>query len=73
MDSHTEPDAATQAEDAAEASARHGSDRLPTDEEAAAAEEHAEQLDDAARADVARHEQEMMEIGAAAKGEGKIG
>ena len=50
----------------------HGADRPPTDEESAAADEHFAAETEARRADVAKHEKEMMELGAEVKGEGAI-
>ncbi len=50
----------------------HGADRPPTDNEAAAADEQLAAETAAQRADVAKHEKEMMEIGADVKGEGAI-
>lgn len=47
-------------------------DRPPTDEEARAADEQFADDSDEQRADVAKHEKEMMEIGADVKGEGAI-
>jgi hypothetical protein len=71
-DSPTEPDEATVSEQKSEADAAHVADRLPTpDEEAAAEGEYAKEGDEERR-DVAAHEQEMNELGAKAKGEGRI-
>jgi hypothetical protein len=69
-DSPTEPDEATTSEEDAEAGAAHVADRLPTSEEETVADKHTES--DQERADVAAHEKEMNELGANAKGEGRI-
>jgi hypothetical protein len=50
----------------------HRADRPATDKEAAAADEQLAKETDAERADVAKHEKEMMELGANVKGEGAI-
>lgn len=50
----------------------HGADRPATEEEADAANDYLARDPDARRADVAKHEKEMMEIGAEVKGEGAI-
>jgi hypothetical protein len=70
MDDRTDPDDDTRAAD--EADVDHAADRPPTDDEAARADEHAAGEDPDRRADVAAHEEEMMEIGANVKGEGAI-
>ena len=72
MDQHTTPDEATEAADEADARREHTADRTATPDEAAVADESLENLDSATREAVAAHEKEMMEIGAAAKGEGAI-
>ena len=69
MEEHTRPDAATraaEADEADEAQARARADREPTAEEAKIAE--GLQLDP----EVAEHEEEMLEKGANAKGEGQL-
>jgi hypothetical protein len=71
-DSHTEPDEATISEQKSEAGAAHVADRLPTPEEEAAADSELADSDEKERSDVAAHEQEMNELGANAKGEGRI-
>jgi len=71
-DSHTEPDEATISEEKSEAGAAHGADRLPTAEEEAAAEAKFSEEGEQERRNVAAHEQEMNELGAEAKGEGRI-
>ncbi len=72
MDQHTEPDEATAKADESEAAKDHSADRPATDREAAAADEQYATSDDATRADVAKHEEEMMKIGVETKGEGAI-
>jgi hypothetical protein len=71
-DSPTEPDESTVSEQKSEAGAAHVADRLPTPEEEAAAEGESAKEDEQERRDVAAHEQEMNELGANAKGEGRI-
>ncbi len=72
MEERTEPDQATQTAEEAEAVHNHTADRPPTEAETATADEHLAKSDDAERAKVAEHEEEMMEIGAKVKGEGAI-
>jgi hypothetical protein len=72
MEQHTTPDRSTQAEEKAEAAHEHSADRPATEEETAAADEHFAKSSDGERAEVAKHEEEMMEIGAEIKGEGAI-
>ena len=60
------PSDATRAAEREEAQRQAGSDRMPTEEEERAAEEHT--IDD----DVREHEKEMAERGARQKGEGRI-
>jgi F0F1-type ATP synthase epsilon subunit len=71
-DRHTEPDESTVAAEEAEAAAAHASDRPPTDEESADAEREFGSTDEDERRRVAEHEREMNELGARAKGEGRI-
>ena len=70
-DKRTTPDESTEREERAEASQDHVPDQLPTEEQEAAADkfrdEHADEMEA-----VARHHKEMDEIGANAKGEGRI-
>jgi len=73
MDDHTDPDEATRAADEDEADSAHVADRLPTDDEAMLADEQLVGSDPDRRADVAKHEKEMMDIGVHTKGEGAIG
>ncbi len=63
---HTKPSAETRAEEAREARADHRSDRPPTREEEARAEQH--RPDPSA----AEHAKEMGERGAKQKGEGRL-
>lgn len=65
---HTEPDAATDAEDEREAAAPHTADRPPTEEEEAAAERQG----DAASPSVSEAFKKAAETGANVKGEGEI-
>jgi hypothetical protein len=71
MDEDTTPSEATREEDRLDAERAHQPDRAPTAEEEAAADrtrdEHAGE-----EADVARHHREMDQLGAHAKGEGRI-
>jgi F0F1-type ATP synthase epsilon subunit len=71
-DRHTEPDEATVAAEEAEAAAGHTPDRPPTDQESADAEREFGSTDEEERRRVAEHEKEMNELGAEAKGEGRI-
>jgi hypothetical protein len=72
VEDRTEPDGATRAVEQSEAGRQHEADRAATDEEAQAAEEALSKDDPQRRQDVAKHEKEMMEIGATIKGEGEI-
>ena len=72
MSNPTEPDEATTQADRAESESAHTADRPATAEEAAEADEQYAGDDPDRRADVARHEEEMLEIGANVKGEGAI-
>lgn len=65
MDSGTTPSEATKAEEAAEAQAEHSAGRAATEEEAAAAPDHASPETEKAY-------KEMTERGAGVKGEGQI-
>ena len=66
MPDPTRPSAQTRAADRHEAGAAHEADRMPTDEEAARADEL--EVDP----EVAEHEREMAERGALQEGEGRI-
>ena len=70
MEDRTEPDEATRAAERAEEGEAHAADRSPTPEEEAAAGGYPES--DEERKKVAEHYQEMTDIGANAKGEGRI-
>ncbi len=72
MDHPTEPDSETIDEDEAAAQVRHEPDRKPTDDEEALADASYESLGVEERAKAAEHEDEMIRIGAEAKGEGRI-
>jgi hypothetical protein len=72
MEDRTEPDEATLESDDSDAGREHVADRVPTDDEERAADEEFAAEDPQERQDVARHEKEMMEIGANVKGEGEI-
>lgn len=72
MADRTEPDAETEAEERGEALAAHQADRGPSSDEEAAAERGAARPDRADPEEVAEHYQEMSELGAEAKGEGRI-
>lgn len=67
----TEPDAATEEEDRAEAGAPHSADRAPTEEEERLADRARERYGDDAES-VAEHEKSMNERGAKGQGEGRI-
>jgi hypothetical protein len=68
----TEPNEATEAAETAEANKTAGADRLPTDEEAAAADKSFEAEGDDERKNVAEHYDDMAKLGADIKGEGEI-
>ncbi len=72
MEDRTEPDESTLAEEQVEASHNHSADRPATDKESATADEQLANSGENERAAVAKHEKEMMEIGAEVKGEGAI-
>jgi hypothetical protein len=72
MDDRTEPDESTLAEEQVEATRNHSADRPATDEESAVADDRFATSSESERAEVAKHEKEMMEIGAETKGEGAI-
>ena len=71
-DRHTQPDGGTRATEKGEASQAHRADRPPTDDESAAADDHLSDSEKEERRSVAEHYEEMSEIGAEAKGEGRI-
>lgn len=68
----TEPNDATRSIEEEEAGRAHEADRPPNASEEAAADEQLEESDERERKSVAEHYQEMSEIGAEAKGEGRI-
>ena len=70
-DERTTPDEATEREEQAEAVRDHVPDQPPTEEQEAAAHKFREEHSDEMEA-VARHHKEMDDIGANAKGEGRI-
>jgi hypothetical protein len=71
VDKETQPDEGTRQAERIDAGEAHVADRPPTDEEAAAAAEAAEKFAGDAEA-AAAHYEEMSDIGAQAKGEGRI-
>jgi hypothetical protein len=71
VENENEPDAATREAESADATHAHAADRPPTTEEEAAAERSAESFG-ADRQAVAEHEEEMIDLGAHAKGEGAV-
>jgi hypothetical protein len=72
MNQGSEPDDVTDGSANSSAVNGHKADRPPTEAEATAADEQFARDTDAQRADVAKHEKEMMELGAEVKGEGAI-
>ncbi len=72
MEDRTEPDEATHDADEAEAGSAHQADRPASEVEAQEADDALAASDPGQREDVAKHEKEMMEIGASVKGEGEI-
>lgn len=72
MEDRTEPDGGTRSVEEDEAGRAHQADRTPTESEEQAAERHLDETDEEERRSVAEHEKEMSEIGAEAKGEGRI-
>jgi hypothetical protein len=71
VDNETQPDEGTREAERIDAGEAHVADRPPTDEEEAAAEGAAEKFA-GDRAEAAAHYEEMSDIGAHAKGEGRI-
>jgi F0F1-type ATP synthase epsilon subunit len=69
---HTEPNEATVEADETEAVSSHDPDRAATIKEEEEAEAARAAMSDEERKSVAAHEEEMMRIGAEAKGEGQI-
>ena len=72
MEDRTEPDQATHDVEEAEATRAHEADRPATEVEQQEADDALAKDDPDRRADVAKHEKEMTEIGASVKGEGEI-
>jgi hypothetical protein len=72
MEHQTEPDAATHATEEADARRGPSADRPATEGERSIADDAYAKGDADERRRVARHEEEMMEIGAHIKGEGAI-
>jgi hypothetical protein len=72
VDDRTEPDGATHDVEEAEAGSAHEADRPATEAEEKEADDTLAKGDAEQREDVAKHEKEMMEIGATVKGEGEI-
>jgi hypothetical protein len=71
VDKETELDEGTREAERAEAGEAHVADRAPTSEEEAAAEAAAEKFEGDSK-EAAAHFEELSDIGAHAKGEGKI-
>jgi len=71
MDDESEVDDATREAEGVDAGHSHAADRLPTAEEASAADRALEGLAED-REEVAEHYEEMSDIGAHVKGEGSI-
>ena len=72
MDERTEPDGATVDAEHADEGRAHEADREPTAAEEAAADDGSLPESDEERRRVAEHYHEMTDIGAHAKGEGRI-
>jgi hypothetical protein len=72
MPQNREPDETTQMAEPAEEDRAHTADRPATAEESSVADQEAEQEGEDERRQVAEHFQEMNEIGANAKGEGRV-
>jgi hypothetical protein len=71
MGNETEPTEATEAAEEVDATQTAAADRLPTQEEEAAAEESRKTFE-GDEAEVAKHYEEMADLGAKDKGEGRI-
>ena len=71
MGNETEPTEATEAAEQVDATQSAAADRLPTEEEEAAAEESRKKFE-GDEAEVAKHYEEMADLGAQDKGEGRI-
>jgi hypothetical protein len=72
MEDRTEPDDSTRSVEEEEAGRTHAADRAPSESEEKAAEHHLDESSEEERKSVAEHYEEMSEIGAEAKGEGRI-
>jgi hypothetical protein len=72
VEDRTEPDKATQDVEESEANHAHDADRPATEVEQREADDAFAESDPDRREEVAKHEKEMMEIGASVKGEGEI-
>jgi hypothetical protein len=72
MEDRTEPDNSTRSVEKEEAGRAHGADRPPSQSEEKAAERALDESSEEERRSVAEHYEEMSEIGAEAKGEGRI-
>lgn len=70
--SPTEPDAGTRKAEDSDAAHAHTSDRQPTPDEVEAADQEVSIESDEERRRVAAHYKEMADLGAEAKGEGRI-
>jgi hypothetical protein len=71
VDDETQPDEGTRAAERIDAGEAHIADRAPTDEEEAAAEGAAEKFK-GDREEAAAHYEELSDIGAHVKGEGRV-
>lgn len=72
MEDRTEPDNTTRSVEEEEAGRAHEADRPPTESEERDAERYLQESDEEERKSVAEHYEEMTEIGAEAKGEGRV-
>jgi hypothetical protein len=72
MEDRTEPDNSTRSVEEEEAGRAHTADRPPSKSEEEAAEDHLDDSSEEERKSVAEHYEEMSELGAEAKGEGRI-
>ncbi len=70
--SPTEPDPGTRQAEDSDAAQAHTADREPTSDEEVAAEQELSAESDEERRRVAKHYTEMADLGAEAKGEGRI-
>jgi hypothetical protein len=72
MADRTEPDSSTRSVEEEDAGRAHHADRPPTASEEQDAERGLDEEGEEERRSVARHYEEMSELGAEAKGEGRI-